>query len=75
VSDEWPKGAAQPERGDVVAVLMTEHMARWFEHRCLGDNTTGHTYLAGPMLFREDDVPTYTIGVAARPGVSAHGDI
>jgi hypothetical protein len=62
--NQWPKGAPQPEPGDVVAVLMTEEMARRFEQRCLGrGNTVGDTHLAGPMLFREDDVPTYIIGV------------
>ena len=62
--DEFPKGAAQPAADDTVAVLMTEEMARRFEARCLGSgNTVGPTRLAGPMLFREDDVPTYIIGL------------
>jgi hypothetical protein len=40
---------------------MTERMARTFEQRCLGANTRGHTSLSPPLLFREDDVPTYII--------------
>jgi hypothetical protein len=59
----FPRGAPKPAPGDVVAVLMTEEMARTFEARCLGAHTRGPTELAGPMLFREDDVPTYIIGV------------
>ena len=38
-------------------------MARRFEERVLGHNTVGHTYLAGPVIFSDDDVPTYIIGV------------
>lgn len=64
--DEWPKGTTLPGPNDTVQVLMTEEMARRFEARCLGDNTRGHTHLAGPLLFREDDLPTYIIGIGAR---------
>ncbi len=72
---EWPKGAPKPEPDDMVAVLMRESMARTFESRCLGRNTRGETELSGPLLFSEDDVPTYIIGItdaearrlAARP--------
>lgn len=60
---QWPRGAGRPEGGDMVSVLMTEDMARAFERRCLGNNTRGDTYLCGPLLFSEDDVPTYIIGV------------
>jgi hypothetical protein len=60
----WPRGAPRPEPDDVVAVLMSETMARLFEQRCLGRaNTREDTELAGPLLFREDDVPTYIIGL------------
>jgi len=48
----------------MVSVLMTEKMARVFEQRCLGEHTVGRTELAGPMIFSEDDVPTYIIGLA-----------
>jgi hypothetical protein len=61
---KWPRPAPQPEPDDIVQVMMRESMARVFEERCLGDNTRGHTYLAVPLLFREDDFPTYIIGVA-----------
>lgn len=57
----WPKGAPKPGPDDVVAVLMTETMARTFEERCLGVHTRGFTKLAGPLFFAEDDVPTYII--------------
>lgn len=60
----WPRGATRPKSGSgIVQVLMTEDMARCFEARCLGDSTRGRTYLAGPLLFTEDDLPTYTIGI------------
>lgn len=38
---------------------MTEKMARDFEQRVLSSSA----YLAGPVLFSEDDLPTYIIGV------------
>lgn len=60
---EWPKGAPKPAPDEIVAVRMTEKMARVFEQRCLGHNTVGETELAGPLLFSEDDVPTYIIGI------------
>lgn len=63
-SDDYPKGAERPTAKDTVQVLMTEELARHFERACLGrGNTVGDTYLAGPMLFSEGDLPTYTIGV------------
>ena len=38
--------------------------ARRFEERYLGSaNTVGDTRLSPPLLFREDDVPTYIIQV------------
>ncbi len=62
-SESWPQGITRPEPSEVVQVMMTEEMARRFEVRCLGrGNTVGHTYLAGPMKFSEDDLPTYMIG-------------
>jgi hypothetical protein len=64
---DWPRVTAAPARSDVVQVLMTEDMARRFEQRCLGPNTRGWTQLSPPLLFREDDVPTYIIDTAARP--------
>lgn len=63
MTPRWPKPVARPAADEVVAVLMSEEMARRFEERCLGENTVGQTHLAGPVLFREDDVPTYIIGV------------
>lgn len=62
----WPKGAPRPAPSDIVQVLMSEEMARRFEARCLGPtNTRGNTSLAGPLLFGEDDLPTYIIDVDA----------
>jgi hypothetical protein len=61
---DWPKVTTKPEPEDVVQVLMTEDMARRFEERCLGVNTVGDTRLSSPLLFREDDVPTYIIETA-----------
>lgn len=58
------KPAPRPAPDDVVQVIMTERMARFFEARCLGVNTVGPTELAGPLLFSEDDLPTYIIGVS-----------
>lgn len=55
---DWPKGVAKPEPDDLVQVIMSERMARVFESKCLVA-----TYLAGPLLFSEDDLPTYTLGV------------
>jgi len=60
--DGFPKGCAQPVGDDVVQVLMSENMARRFEARCLGGHTRGDTYLAGPVRFSKDDLPTYIIG-------------
>lgn len=59
----WPKGAPKPEPDDMVAVLMTERMARRFEKACLGRHTAGESQLTGPLLFSDDDVPTYIIGI------------
>ena len=56
--------ADRPGSQDVVQVVMSEEMARRFEARCLGiGNTRGHTRLSPPLLFREDDLPTYIIEV------------
>lgn len=63
----WPRVAPQPASDDVVAVLMTERMARWFEARCLGPagvHTVGATELSLPLFFREDDLPTYIVSTA-----------
>lgn len=61
---EYPKSAKKPKPTDLVQVLMPEHMAKTFETKCLGkDNTVGDTYLEGPLLFGDDDLPAYTIGV------------
>lgn len=65
---DWPQPTHAPEPSDVVAVLMTEEMARRFEARCLLSNTQGRTELSPPLLFREDDVATYIISVAASAG-------
>ena len=62
-TESWPKGTTRPKPAAVVQVLMSEDMARRFEEHCLGHYTRGYTYLAGPLLFSEDDLPTYTIGV------------
>lgn len=63
-NDGWPKPAPRPKPDDIVAVLMSETMARHFEARCLGQgNTVGPTFLSEPLLFEKDDIPTYVIGV------------
>lgn len=60
----YPRAVDPPEPDDVVAVLMSEKMARRFEQRCLGrGNTAGGTRLSPPVKFREDDVPTYVVEV------------
>lgn len=63
--DDYPKPCSKPEPNEMVQVLMTEHMARRFEARCLGSrHTVGETHLVGPLIFSEDDsTPTYIIGV------------
>lgn len=59
---DFPRDTAKPEPGDVVQVIMSEEMARRFEERCLGrGNTVGETRLSPPLVFREDDLPTYII--------------
>lgn len=65
MSDEWPKGTKRPtDPEDTVQIVMSEEMARRFEERCLGvTNTRGDSYLAGPLLFHEEDLPTYIIGL------------
>jgi hypothetical protein len=59
--DGFPRVTSPPEPEDVVQVLMTERMARMFEARCLGPSIVGEMGLGEPLLFAEDDVPTYTI--------------
>lgn len=61
--DDFPIGAPKPKSDDMVQIMMTEEMARAFEERCLGKHTAGDTELAGPLLFSEDDMPTYIIGL------------
>lgn len=64
MGDEWPKVIrVVPPPETVVCVMMTEDMARRFEQACLGNYTHGFTRLTGPLLFSEDDLPTYIIGV------------
>lgn len=64
MSDLSVHGCSQPKLDDTVQIIMTERMARHFEERCLGQsNTVGNTCLAGPILFSEDDLPTYIIGL------------
>lgn len=72
---EWPKGAPKPESDDMVAVLMTERMARIFEQRCLGHHTAGESLLMGPLLFSEDDVPTYIIGITDAEAARRRGPL
>jgi hypothetical protein len=57
--DKFPKATSKPKPEDVIQVLMSEQMARQFESSMLWPNAE----LAGPMVFSEDDVPTYIIGV------------
>lgn len=55
----FPKRAGKPAPKDDVQVIMTEDMARLFEDRCLGPNAE----LTEPLLFSDDDLPTYIIGL------------
>lgn len=63
MAEQYPQVVPIPAAEDVVQVLMTEDMARRFEERCLGDNTRGRTRLSPPLIFAEDDVPTYIVQV------------
>jgi hypothetical protein len=60
----WPRVVDPPEPEAVVQVLMSEDMARRFEEHCLGEHTRARTCLSPPLLFSEDDLPTYTIVTA-----------
>lgn len=57
------KRAPEPEKDDLVQVVMTEEMARAFERRCLCGNTKGYTSLSPLLLVADDDLPTYFIVV------------
>ena len=56
---EFPKPAPMPDDNDVVQVLMPLHLARCFERRCLPIAAS----LAGPLLFSDDDVPSYIVQI------------
>lgn len=56
----YPKGAGRPELTDMVQIACTESHARVFERESLRPR---RCHLAGPLLFDEDDTPTYIIGV------------
>ncbi len=58
---EFPKSTTKPDPQDIVQVLMTEKMARLFEERVL--NVDEGFKLAGPLIFSDDDLPTYIIEV------------
>ena len=61
--DDWPRPVPTPGPDEMVAVVMSEMMARRFEELCLGQgNTVGPSYLSGPMLYFDGDLPTYVIG-------------
>jgi len=59
MSDEFPKGVAKPEAEDIVNVTVSEEWARQFERELL---IPRGLHLAGPILFSDDDVPSYIIG-------------
>lgn len=56
----YPKGTGRPELTDMVQILCTESHARVFERESLRPR---RCHLGGPLLFDEDDTPTYIIGV------------
>jgi hypothetical protein len=58
----FPKGAGRQEPKSEVQVLMNEDTARLFERECLRPR---RMELTGPLLFSDDDLPTYIIGVEA----------
>ena len=60
--DGYPKGGAIPDLDTMVQITCTEANARVFERESLRPR---RCHLAGPLLFDEDDIPTYIIGVEA----------
>lgn len=56
----YPKGGGRPELTDMVQIACTEAQARVFEQDFLKPRRCN---LAGPLLFDEEDTPTYIIGV------------
>ena len=62
MSDElqpgYPKGAGKQEPNDLVQILLPESIARQIEAEYLKPR---RIELAGPLLFSEDDLPSYTI--------------
>jgi hypothetical protein len=63
LEEDYPKGAGKQSDEDMVAILMTEKVAREYERTFLLPRRLD---LAGPLLFTEDDVPTYIIGIQTK---------
>lgn len=57
--DEFPKGVGNVQNNDLVQIVMQQSMARAFDTFLKAQNL----HLAGPMIFSEDDIPTYIIGI------------
>lgn len=54
----YPHAVPRPGPREDVQVMMTEQMARSFETWCLSPSGA---CLGGPLLFSEEDIPTYVI--------------
>jgi hypothetical protein len=55
---EYPKLVPHPEPKELVQVIMTEALARKFELEILRDTPL---QLSQPVVFQEDDLPTYMV--------------
>lgn len=64
-TDGFPKGVGNIKNRDMVSILVTEEMARNIEYFVLKRN---NLHLAGPMIFSDDDVPSYIIGIGEADG-------
>jgi hypothetical protein len=56
---EFPRGVPDVADGELVQVLMTRQQARAFARRCLPITAE----LVGPLVFSDDDLPTFMVGV------------
>jgi len=62
MSDEFPKGAGRPDPKAEVQIILTEEWARMIEKQLMQPRDL---HLAGPVVFSDDDLPTYIIGIGA----------
>jgi hypothetical protein len=60
MTDKYPKGAPKPADDDMVMIVLPQWMARDFNDEFLAGYANKRK-LAGPLLFGEDDSPTYII--------------